>query len=121
MLINLSNHPSDTWSDRHLQAACEHFGEIVDIVFPVIDPTLDESGIDLLAVEYLGKINEIAVENNIKPVVHLMGEYSFCYQLVNLLKAEGIESVVSTSERQTQMNPDGSKTIQFNFVRFRNY
>lgn len=121
ILLNLSNHPHSTWSERQLQAARDLFGEIIDIAFPVVDPTLDEEGIEQLACEYLSKITEIAADKNETPVVHLMGEYTFTFALANKLKTEGIEVLVSTSERQTEMNPDGSKTIRFDFVRFRKY
>lgn len=121
MLINLSNHPNSTWSERQLQAAREQFGEIIDIAFPVVDPTLHEEGVEELAYKYLSKIKLLANDKNAIPVVHLMGEFSFTFALVTMLKAEGIDVIVSTSERQTEMNPDGSKTIRFDFVRFRKY
>ncbi len=121
MLINLSNHASNTWSEQQMQAANEQYGDIVDMAFPSVDPSVDEEGIEQLANEYLGKITEMANHNKRKPVVHLMGEFSFTYALVNKLKAEGIDVIVSTSERQTEMNADGSKTIRFDFVRFRRY
>ena len=121
IFINLSNHPHSTWSERQLQAAREQFGDIVDIAFPDVDPTLDEEGIEQLVGEYLAKIVVVAADKNATPVVHLMGEYTFTFALANKLKAEGIEVVVSTSERQTEMNTDGSKTIRFDFIRFRKY
>jgi hypothetical protein len=121
MLINLSNHPSSTWSKDQLQTANAQFGEITDIRFPEINPECDETQIEELAQTYLQKIIELAQVNNALPVVHLMGEYCFCYKLVNMLKNEGVEVVVSTSKRHSVMNADGTKTIQFNFVRFRKY
>lgn len=121
MLINLSNHPSNTWSEFQVQTAHDQYGEILDLPFPEIDPEWDQMQIGELAAQYLEKVKTLASEHNANAAVHLMGEYSFCFQLVNLLKADGIEAVVSTSERLTEMNPDGSKTIQFNFVRFRKY
>lgn len=121
ILLNLSNHPHTIWSEHQLQAAREQYGDIEDIAFPVVDPTLDEEGIEQLAGEYLAKIVTVAADKNATPVVHLMGEYTFTFALANKLKAEGIDVVVSTSERQTEMNADGSKTIRFDFVRFRKY
>lgn len=121
MLINLSNHPSNTWSELQLSAAREQFGDIVDIAFPSVDPSFDEMTIDMMTDKYFDTILEIGEANNIKPIVHLMGEFSFTFALATKLKAEGIDVIVSTSERQTEMNADGSKTIRFDFVRFRKY
>lgn len=121
MLINLSNHPSETWSERQLGAARELYGDIVDIAFPAIIPSINEKGIEQLVADYFNRIMEIAINKKVIPVVHLMGEFSFTFALVNKLKAAGIDVIVSTSERQTEINADGSKTIRFDFVRFRNY
>ncbi len=121
MLINLSNHPSSTWSPMQLQTAHDMFGDITDIPFPEINPEWDESEIAGLAQTYHEKIKDIAKKTDAVPVVHLMGEYTFCYALVNLLKEVGIQVVVSTSKRQSMMHEDGTKTIKFDFVRFRNY
>ena len=38
MFINLTNHPSATWSEEQLKAA-RQYGEIVDLHFPIIEPT----------------------------------------------------------------------------------
>ena len=121
MLINLSNHPSSTWSEQQMQAAYKQYGDIVDMAFPAIDPWIDEDGVDELANVYFSKIKLLANDKSTTAVVHLMGEFSFTYALVNKLKAEGIDAIVSTSVRQTEMNADGSKTIRFDFVRFRKY
>ena len=121
MLINLSNHASSAWSEQQMQAANEQYGDIVDMAFPAIDPWADEADVDELANVFLSKIKLLANDKNTTAVVHLMGEFSFTYALVNKLKAEGIDAIVSTSERQAEMNADGSKTIRFDFVRFRKY
>lgn len=121
MLINLSNHPSSSWSLLQSQTANLLFGDIVDIPFPEIDPEWDEIQIAEIAKRYLQIIADMAIPPDDTPVVHLMGEYSFCFNLVNLLKINGIQTVVSTSKRHSVMNKDGSKTISFNFVKFRSY
>jgi CRISPR-associated Csx2 family protein len=121
MLINLSNHPSSTWNNEQIQAAAEQFGEVVDVPFPDIDPQWNAEQIEQLADEYLLKIEKMAVEHQAKPTVHLMGEYTFCFALVRKLQTIGINCVVSTSQRQATLNPDGTKTIAFNFVQFRPY
>ncbi len=120
MLINLSNHPSSRWDTPQIQAAVQ-FGEITDMPFPEIEPEWDSKQVEQLAEVYFNKITTIAREKDAVPVVHVMGEYSFCFKLVVLLKKAGIKAVVSTSKRHSVKNPDGTKTIQFNFVQFRPY
>jgi CRISPR-associated Csx2 family protein len=118
--LNLSNHPSSQWEPHQLEAA-DQFGELFNLPFPEINPEWDAAQIELLAGEYLQKIKKLAEEKSATPVVHLMGEYCFCFALGNLLKAEQIQTIVSTSERKSVMNDDGTKTIHFDFVQFRPY
>lgn len=120
MLINLSNHPSSAWDSSQLQAALI-YGKISDMPFPEIEPDWDSNQVGKLAGVYFEKISTTAREKDAVPVVHVMGEYSFCFHLVTLLKEAGIKAVVSTSKRHSVMNPDGTKTIQFKFVQFRPY
>lgn len=120
ILINLSNHPSDSWESNQIQSA-NKFGDIIDIPFPEIDPEWDETQIEAFATEYLIKIKDLSEQKAVNSVVHLMGEYNFCFSLVSKLKAEGIDVLVSTSQRQSIINEDGTKTIKFSFVQFRKY
>ena len=50
-----------------------------------------------------------------------MGEMTFTYNLVQKLNSYGHYCVASTTERVAVENPDGSKTVQFEFVQFREY
>lgn len=118
VFLNLSNHPSTNWSEEQLAAACE-CGEIQDLPFPNIDENLDEAGIDALTDEYLEKIRELT--GGEPCTVHIMGEMTFTYVLVNKLKAEGYTCVASTSWRDVEIQPDGSKQTRFHFCRFRKY
>lgn len=120
MFINISNHPSSDWGSEQMAKAKE-YGDVIDFPFPEIDPTWDQYKIFDLSKEYLSEIKQLAKTRNSQVVVHLMGEYSFCYNLANLLRDEGIDVLVSTSERHSIINDDGSKTIHFNFVQFRKY
>lgn len=116
MLLNLSNHPSSSWPAKQTLLANELYGEIQDMPFPQIDPLMDESGIKTLALDYLQKILAI------KPkAVHLMGELTFTFELVQLLKNYGITVIASTTHRSTVDLPDGTKNVKFEFIRFRNY
>jgi hypothetical protein len=118
MLINLSNHPSMNWSESQLSAA-KQYGEIIDMPFPVIDPSADEEAIYLLANEYADRILGMRVDDDV--TVHVMGEMIFTYKIVSTLKASGIECVASTTLRKVKDTADGKKISEFEFVRFRRY
>ncbi len=121
MLINLSNHPFEKWSQNQLEAA-KLYGSIVDLPFPTIDPQAETFDIDFLADKYEIKIRKLlANEPKGMKSVHVMGELTFCFALVVRLQKYGITCVSSTTTRQTTDHPDGSKTTRFGFVRFREY
>ena len=113
MLLNLSNHPSTSWSEPQLAAAG---GKVIDIPFPQVDPDGDEAYIEQLANDYYNKIKAMP---NIE-TVHIMGEMNFTYSLVNKLKNNGFRCVASTTKRET-VEENGVKISKFNFVRFREY
>ena len=113
MLLNLSNHPSTSWSPAQLAAAG---GNVVDLAFPQVAPDGDEAYIEQLVNEYYNKIEAMS---NIK-TVHIMGEMNFTYALVSKLKAHNIRCVASTTKRET-VEENGVKISKFNFVRFREY
>lgn len=116
MLLNLSNHPSSAWSEKQVQLANQQFGEIRDMPFPQIDPEADEAAISELAGDYLERILSL------KPkAVHLMGELTFCFELVHRLKNHGITVLASTTHRISDVLPDGTKISKFEFVQFRQY
>lgn len=113
MLLNLSNHPSASWSPAQLAASG---GNVVDLAFPQVAPDGDEAYIEQLANDYYNKINAMS---NIE-AVHIMGEMNFTYALVSKLKAHNIRCVASTTKRET-VEENGVKISKFNFVRFRKY
>lgn len=116
MLLNLTNHPSTYWSDEQKNTAIEKYGCIQDLTFPQIDPSWDETQIDQLVNEYEKKIKAIS-----PTAVHLMGEMTFTFRLVNRLKALGIDCIASTSERIAKEDGFGNKSSSFHFIQFRNY
>lgn len=120
MLINLSNHPSDGWSDSQLAAARE-WGEITDLSFPVIDPESDEETIKELANAYQTKIDDMLSGAEMPNAVHLMGEHTFCFAMARLLQQAEIPCLVSTTHRQVTSENNGTKTTYFRFVKFRKY
>lgn len=117
MFINFTNHPSENWSEKQLTAA-RRYGEIVDLSFPIIEPTFTKEDILLLVKESSEAILGIKEDDT---VVHVMGEMTFTYNLVNALKELGITCLASTTERNTVMTPDGKKISEFKFVQFREY
>jgi len=116
MFINLTNHPSSGWSQEQLNAARE-YGEIVDISFPIIEPFFSKAEVDELADITIEGIADLDSNS----VVHVMGEMTFTYAIVERLKARGISCVASTTERLVKMMPDGKKISEFKFVQFREY
>lgn len=117
MLINLSNHPLGQWDEVQL-AAARQYGEIVEMPFPDIDPHCTEDDVLSKVEEYLERIECIATMDT---VVHVMGEMTFTYNMVSALKKRGIKCIASTTHRDTEIMPDGSKLSKFIFVKFREY
>lgn len=115
MLINLSNHPFSTWQSDQANQAIDKYGGVTDIDFPVINPRDSIQRIQTIAEEYHEKIISMAPE-----AVHLMGEMTFTYTLVNKLKSASIPCIASTTERVVS-EIDGKKMVHFSFVTFRNY
>jgi hypothetical protein len=120
MLINLSNHPFLHW-DESQRSASEKYGKCIDLTFPSIDPFGDEKYIDSISEDYLLKILKLKTENDEEIVVHLMGEMTFVFSLLEKLKKEGIRCIASTTERLIEYYDEGVKKTQFSFVRFRDY
>ncbi len=115
MFINLSNHPSSSWSPEQLAAAGGR-DQIVDLSFPQVNPDGDEGYIAQLSSEYYNKVLDMKDVST----VHLMGEMNFTFALVSKLKAKGIKCVASTTKRET-VEENGVKISKFQFVRFREY
>lgn len=116
IFINLSNHPSEGWSEEQLAAAHE-YGEIVDIHFPNIEPSFTSSMVNSLADVTIDTITAFGIDI----VVHIMGEMTFTYAVVSRLKAMHIKCFASTTERNTIITTDGKKLSDFKFVQFREY
>jgi hypothetical protein len=121
MLINLSNHPSANWSVSQLAEAAK-YGQVVDLPFPVINPEADSSEIMHLAESFEVKVKQMLSNKNTElNAVHLMGELTFCFALVNRLQKVGITCLASTTSRLAVDFTDGTKTSRFDFIRFREY
>jgi len=121
MLINCSNHPVSGWEEKQKKAA-DQYGNLTDLSFPAIDPNATTDQIEMLAEQYEVKIRQLlATENTSALAVHIMGELTFCFALVARLQNAGITCVASTTQRKTIDNPDGTRTVQFGFIKFREY
>jgi hypothetical protein len=116
MFLNLSNHSSSLWTILQKEVALTFAGSIVDFPFPNVPPDADEVSIDKLAHDTAS----IVISMN-PTIVHLMGELTLCYRLVNILKGMNIPVVASTTERDVVMEDNDVKRVRFRFVRFRHY
>ena len=128
MLINLSNHPNNKWSEKQLSTALKKYKSIVDFPFPNISPKATAFQIKAKAEIYLIKIFKLIKTSPDKHnAVHLMGEFTFVFHLATMLKSlsadrqeKKIPVVVSTTNRIVE-EKDGKKIVTFNFIRFREY
>lgn len=114
-LLNLSNHPSDNWPADQRKAARVAYGKVTDLPFPNIDPSWSQDKLGALAQHYYEEVRARR-----PAAVHLMGEMTFTYALVQKLKAAGIPCLASTTERLVR-EENGQKIVQFRFVQFREY
>lgn len=118
MLINLSNHPYDTWGEEQKVAAAV-YGTVTDVLFPVVDEAADETYISSLAESYCSRISQMALPD--EATVHLMGELTFTFALLKRLQQSGYTCIAATSQRLVSVNEQGDKLVHFRFCRFRKY
>jgi hypothetical protein len=120
MLINLSNHPYLTsWLPEQIAAAKAQFEKVEDMDFPNVPPDADTEGVNHLAHFYAEKITKKYRNQTI--TVHLMGEMTFVVALLRLLQKAQIRVICSTTKRLVLEENQGKKTMQFQFVQFREY
>ena len=91
------------------------YGEIVDIPFPAVSASGDENYIQNMAEECVG---EIMLHH--PAVVLCQGEFNLCYQVVSLLKENGIKVMAACSQRMVTAYGN-KKEVLFCFERFRYY
>ncbi|MFN3588392.1 MAG: hypothetical protein ACK4UP_03355 [Spirosomataceae bacterium] len=115
MLLNLTNHPSEGWPENQRNEAVKRYQSILDWPFPSIPPALSSEELDNWVSDYQHKI--IAIQPT---AVHVMGEMTFCFRLIEKLKSAGIACIASTTERVT-VQKENVKTAYFEFVQFRAY
>ena len=120
MLINLTNHPALQWSNKQISEAQRLFGEVADMPFPSIPPTAEVEEIVCIVDEYVEKILKLKKQNT-QITIHVMGEHTFCFNLIRKLLAQGIPCVASTSRRIVEETISQEKMVRFDIVRFRKY
>ena len=118
MLINLSNHPSEKWGEDQKNATFQKFGDIKDYHFPEINPEATTSEIRETAQKIF---IEIRNANHSEYCIHLMGEFTFCYQFARLCEINAIPCFVSTTKREVEIKENGEKISKFKFIKFRPY
>ena len=119
MLLNFSNHPSEKWSAKQRETAESEYSKIVDMPFPNIPPDMSSHKVQEVAENFYRTIANISEPKHL--TIHIMGEMTFVYKIVQLFQRSGFTCIASTSERKTIDNADGTKTVLFEFVRFRSY
>jgi len=115
MLINLSNQPASSWSQEQWDAADSFTNYVIDVPFPDIDPNASLEDVARLAQDIFEKIKDDA------GIVNIAGEMTFVYAFVKLCEAADIPCVAATTERMVAKNDDGTETVAFKFVQFRQY
>jgi hypothetical protein len=119
LLINLSNHPYETWGDKQKNAAMK-YGKAINMEFPMVDANDDETYIETLADDFFQRIIEYTEKYQL--TVHLMGELTFTFALLKQLQEYGISCIASTSKRIVKEEVPGKKEeVIFEFERFREY
>lgn len=119
LLINLSNHPLEKWSEAQVAAAKLQFVELVDLPHPNIPPEWELEEVDALAQEYAQKC--FALANGSAFSAHIMGELTFCLCVIQHLQLQNIVCIASTTDRIVEEEANGIKRSTFQFVRFRPY
>lgn len=122
LFINYTNHPSTKWSKEQIDAAKFLADKIIDIPFPNVDPSLDEDGIISLVEAEMKKMEGV-ISNENEIIIHIAGEPTFVAYFVSHCNkwCPNIACLTSTTKRDVVENEDGTKTVKFNFVRFRQY
>lgn len=115
--FNVSNHPSNKWSEAQKAAALALTdGEIIDVPFPNVPPTASEEDVDKLADEITSKIGY-------GHVAMVQGEFSLTFKVTSRLKNRGVTVVVATTERNSKETVQADGTVKketvFDFCQFR--
>lgn len=112
--INLTNHPSEKWSEEQKNMA-KKYGKIIDFPFPNVQASATE--------EYIQNLCNTTVDAVMKLspcVVLCQGEFTLAFQIINRLLELGIVVVAACSERVV-VEEGNRKESYFNFTKFRRF
>jgi hypothetical protein len=124
-LINVSNHPSASWSQDQVSAAEVELGGVVDLEggFPPVPPESDAKDIERLAEATASRIR--AQDPSGAAPVFVAGELRLTVALVARLQREGRRCVTTAAARDVTERglADGTseRTSRFRFVRWADY
>ena len=122
MFINISNHPSNRWDKKQLEAAkaLTNDGLVGDIPFPAVPATATTS--DILAIA--DGLHHTVMANKPEAIM-VAGEFTLAYTMIEICLRAGIKVVAACSDRCTKevVNEDGTttKTTVFEFIQFREF
>lgn len=118
MLINLTNHPSTTWSENQFQQAVTQFGGVVDFQFPKILESMESD--ELIKTAKL-TIDEIQNKFPEFKSILVMGEHTFTFAIVIELLKSGFSCYATVAPRDVLDEKNNIKISRFQFVKFRKY
>lgn len=119
--VNFTNHSSSKWAPSQVEAA-EKYGNIVDVPFPMVNPTATKEEIKAMADKAVAEILA-----NHPSAVMAQGEFTLTFEVVKRLQKEGITCVVACTRRRTdeevqQLAAAGlTREGMFAFMGFREY
>ncbi|MBK6339138.1 MAG: hypothetical protein KA275_02800 [Chitinophagaceae bacterium] len=119
MLINISNHSYALWKPKQLITALEKFDKVEDFFMPEVNPAFTADQVREMASKIIADIF-IQYQHTDETINLLIaGEQSLVFYLISFGLQNQIPCFVATSKRNTVLNSDGTKTIQFEFEQFR--
>jgi hypothetical protein len=133
IFVNVSNHASDKWSEKQINEAKKLASDgIIDVSFPAIDPTASTDDIIDLVDDFYYQIvyhcngdtypnGDPACYDKDEIIVMIQGEMGFTFAMINELEKAGITCVHACSERKSVDLGNGKKSVQFDFIQFRQY
>lgn len=118
MLINLTNHPFLSWSEKQYQAAVEQFGGVVDYDFPKITESMTCKDILASARKIKNDITKFYPESK---SILVMGEHTFTYSVILELQKANFDCYATVSPRDVVEEKNNIKVSRFQFKKFRKY
>jgi hypothetical protein len=118
MLINLTNTPSFAWDKTQIDEAVGKYARITDIPFPIVSPWYSLAEVEKTAQEYFERIEAVLELYNEENAVHIKGDNTFTFILLDKLRKAGIKAITSTFMKVMNEKDNDS---QYEFIMFREY